>query len=264
MEEFLKEYGAVILGIIFGLFADNIYNFIRTSSPWKKFKHHFSTSEQYWRITTFFSIITVSSALAIIFYSPEGTVMNNLSFLVQLATLVFGLYVGYFAFKQMNLGRYESIVSSAKQLFVNGGDFKRAIKEYELASSIKLTFGTGAEQTECYVCLSEWAKYDRMMDRLPHVKVDHRDDLILFYLKALEPLFKEELGRLKEVFRQTVTFKKSIKKSIAAGWSSAEIKKSEVYENLSNEIKTLVEPFFKYINNQLSESEKQTFEETYS
>ena len=267
MQDFFNTNGQLLglmaLALIAGWFIRITFDWLKESSPWKKFIYRLTTAEQYWRSTAIFIILSVFMAGFTIVYSSTGNVVGNLSFLIETLTLFFGIYAGYFAFKQMNLGRYESIISSAKQLFVNGGDFKRAIKEYELASSIKLNFLTGAEQTECYACLSDWVKYDRMIDRLPHVQVDDRDELILFYLKSIGPLLREEIARLREVFRQTISFKKTIKKSINASWSTAEIKKSDAYERLSPETKTIMDNYLKYINNQLSDPEKQIFEETY-
>ncbi len=264
---FFATYGnqaiLLVLFLTFGWFGHIFFEWLKETNRWKRFRFRLSTSEQYWRISAFFVLMTVASSVVILWLSPSyETKSSNFGLLVQVATLVFGLYTGYFAFRQVNLGRFNEIATTANKLFLEG-KYKKAIKEYEAATEIKFDFINACEQAECYVCMEDWEGYERIIELLPNAQVDDRDTLLFFYVQSLGYFIDEDLKEVKGIIKKAIEAKKSMKQGVRMSWSTVDIEKSDCYKATEESIKKLFKDFSSYLNNEGEIASKEAFENAY-
>lgn len=214
----------------------------------------------YWIFSIFFLVFIFISYFIIFKYSKEINIDRNLSILNHLSTLLFAIFVGYYAFLQIAENRIEKYAEKGMLNFRNGF-YKRAKdfleKAHQLNSKdIDISLNLG----ELYLITGDDKGFKRILIFLnKHTDLDFEYKLSRFYLKIANYLIREELISARTELKNMILISKN--RNIKRLWNFREIKESNIYKNLDGESKMIFENLIKYLENNLSQCDKKCFEE---
>lgn len=219
--------------------------------------------KKYWLFVIPFSFLSISAYIFMIKSFPHENLNNNISLLNQATTLIFAIFAGYFAFQQVVENRLERLKEQGHNYFKQNS-YKRAIQYYEQALAINSKdFSVLAELLELYLVIQDDKRFNERIAILEKIVMEDYERTTVYYLKIAKLLFKQELGTAKKELKEYISLvKKKPSALVHFSWDFSDIRKSEVYQKLDGETKTIFENFINYLNKSLDESNKELFEES--
>lgn len=244
----------LIAGIIGTLL---IQNFIRELL--KNFLSKAPLIKTYWLFIIPFVVITISLYFIVIIFSTKDREVY-LSTLNHATTLIFAIFVGYFAFLQVVENRLEKLREQGHTYFKQKS-YLRAIEYYEQAYVINpKDFSILAELLEVYLVQSD-QKFDRKIVLLDKLVIEDKEKLIAFYLKTAKHLFRQDIGRANNEIVACLNFIKNKPTALTDRiWDFSDIHEADIYKKLVGEAKNIFDNFLNYIQNGLNEEKKKNFE----
>lgn len=220
--------------------------------------------KSYWTFSLIFMICCAIAYWVIFRYSPQSNLGANLNILANVSTLIFAIFVGYFAFAAVAENRLDKFKERGNNYIVTS-DFKRAIQEYDEARKIN--------PRDPYVltnlleaCLVDGniSKFDELFPLYKKIAFDGKEKLIAFYLEIAKDLLTQNLAPAKEKLAKCLEYIKSQPDSLARLiWSFREIRDvSGQYGKLTNgeDPKIILDNFITYLSKELSTNQKLLFE----
>lgn len=191
-------------------------------------------------------------------FSNQIERIENISNLLQLLTLVFGIFVGYYAFLQVAESRFEKLKESAND-YLSVNSLLRARQVYEEAHKIKpLDIIVLENLEELYLLEENYAKFDETFPLMEKSCVELDEQLAKHYLLALKGLL--ELGSTNGI-RNCLNFVRENPEALRRfTWNFQQLKHSKVYEKTTGDTRTILDNFAQYLGKSLSEERKILFE----
>jgi tetratricopeptide (TPR) repeat protein len=183
------------------------------------------------------------------------------SILGQILTLIFAIFVGYFAFLQVVEGRLDKLEERA-YFELKQRSYRRATQYYEEAYIINPKDSSVLSNLlELYLILEDYNNFDEKINQLQRISIEEKEKVALLYLQVAEFLLKQHLHEAKEEIKKLVQF---IEKHPMAlnhfNWNFSDIQDSEVYKRINGESKTIFDNLIKYVSRKLSNEQKNNFE----
>ena len=226
---------------------------------WKEFFNRTTLIKKYWKFVISFSVIAVMSGSIIYLYTENIT--NNLMLLVQALTLIFAIFVGYFAFQQVSEARLDKLIEQGLENFQEG-HYLRAIHSYEEAFRISpKNFSVLSNLQECYLLNKDDKSFNEKDKILEEILIEDGEKIIYYYLRSAKYILREDLGNAKKRIKECVNFINNSEISFPIRWSFQELRKSKLYENLQGESKSIMDNFINYLQGVLNADLKDAFEE---
>ena len=215
---------------------------------------------RYWSFVLIFCVILLVTYLLVFKYSPKSEIEIYLNVISPVATLVFAIFIGYFAFLQLVESRMTTLKQEGFNYLKQKG-YARAVKIYEQVASIDVkNFYNMAELLEIYLFQKDFTKFDEKISLLRKNTLDERDSLILFYLKISRYLLKENLLEAKEEINKLIIFSKKNPRFFNI-WDFSDMRSSATYTNLSDgEVKKILDNLIQYLSASMSPENKTKFE----
>lgn len=217
--------------------------------------------KKYWIFVVPFTLVSLMTYSLVIFLSPPENLETNLTLLNQVATLLFAIFVGYFAFQQVVENRLDKLKEQAN-LYFKQPSYLRAIQYYEEAYSINpKDFSLLAELLEVYLCIGEFKKFDEKIGRLEKLIVEDYEKSTVAYLKVCEHLFKQDLGSAKTELKSYIDLVQKDPEVLEQfRWDLSDIRKCDLCKELDGDVKTIFENLVNYLHKNLDEEKKKRFE----
>ena len=241
----------IIGGVLFLFIKKKIikyYNNFISSTP---------AIRRYWTFVIAFSLSVFISYILILNYSKN--IDRILNILGQISTLIFAIFVGYFAFLQVVENRIDKLKEEGhRQLKEKAYD--RAIKILEEVHSINISdFSNLAELIEIFLIQKYYEKFDKKISLLEKNIVDKKEKLLFFYLKIFFYVFKEHISDAKQYIDQLVEFRKT-NPNILPSWDFSDLQNSESNQSLQGDSKKYSDNIINYLRGGMSIEDKQKFE----
>lgn len=254
IKNFLEFFIITVLPIVLStLFLQYIIK-----KKWREFFNKTTLIKKYWRFVISFIIIGSVLGGAIYFYTENIT--DNLILLVQTLTLIFAIFVGYFAFQQVAENRLDKLEEKG-YVHLKKREYLRATKSYEEAFSIApKDFSVLSNLIECYLIIQDDKNFNEKKELIKKIIIEDREKLVFCYLESANFLLKQDLGKAKGEIKECIKFIKSSGLSFHSSWDFRDIKNSELYKNLNGEAKKIFDSFINYLQGILSEDQKKEFE----
>lgn len=222
----------------------------------------------WWTVLILIILSTVSYVVIFQLSINEISLDRNISMANTIITLVFAIFIGYYAFLQVAENRAERNLEQGKNLLSqNSPQFVKAMYYYELAMKFKLNdFSSVAELLEIYLANNETEKFTDLFKKIQNKKyqsiIDKYDNLIIFYLKIAKECFEGNVSKAKNIISEAIKYVQHNPNSINPTlWNFRELKTSEPYKNLevNSDRKKYIDNFILFITNQLDQSKKERF-----
>ena len=225
---------------------------------WKVLFNKTTLIKKYWKFVISFLTISIISGIIVYLYTENTT--TNLMLLTQVLTLIFAIFVGYFAFQQVSENRLDRLKEQG-HLHLRRLEYLRAIKSFEEAflASPK-NFNILANLQECYIIVQDTKNFNEKKELIEKIIIEDREKIIFYYLKSTDYLIKQDLGKAKEELAECIKFIGSSNLLLLSGWNFSDITKSDSYKNLSGESKKILDNLISYLQGILSGNEKKEFE----
>lgn len=247
---------AFFLGIIIPIILRNQFGDI-----WHKFKMWTPIIKSYWIFVIIFTISIVIAYTLIFKLSQPNNLSVHLTVLGQISALIFAIFVGYFAFLQVSINRFEKLEKDAYNYF-KSEDIKTAIVYYEQALSLQpKDFKTLGNLMEAYLIDGQYDKFDAKLPLLNKCTLEEYQKISICYLEIAKFLLQKRIGEGQDKIKECIEMIKNnpdlLRKNV---WDFSDMQKSELYKKLSGEVKTTFDNFIKYLEKQMDEKQKFEFE----
>lgn len=243
----------ILITIILTLFLEYIIK-----KNWKEFFNKTTLIKKYWKFVISFLVISILSGITIYFYTENTT--DNLILLVQVLTLIFAIFVGYFAFQQVAENRLDKLKEQGYK-HLQKSEYLRAIKSFEEAFSISpKNFTILSNLQECYIIIQDTKNFNEKKELIKKIIIEDREKIIFYYLKSADYLIKQDIGKAKEEIVECIKFIKGSNLFLFSSWNFRDIIKSNSYKNLKGESKKILDNFISYLQGILNEDQRKEFE----
>lgn len=226
---------------------------------WNNFCNKAALIKKYWLFIIPFVILSIVSYFLTFKYSSPEHLQTNLTILGQVLTLVFAIFVGYFAFLQVVENRLEKLREQGYAYF-KVQSYRRAIQYYEEAHSINpKSCIILPDLVELYLITQEEEKFKRKLELLEKIVIEDAEKIAYYYLKTAWFLFNEDLRRAKQELSILIDFAK--RASLAyVPWQFDDIKKTEIYKSLTGDARKILDNLISYLSKRLTPQQKNDFE----
>lgn len=233
----------------------------RIKHLFKSFYNKAPLIKKYWVFVVPFSLGSLIAYALVVFLSSPENLDTNLILLNQATTLLFAIFVGYFAFQQVVEYRLDKLKEQAN-LYFKQPSYLRAIQYYEEAYSINpKDFSLLAELLEVYLCIGGFKNFDEKISRLEKLIVEDYEKSTVAYLKICEHLFKQDLGSAKTELKSYIDLVQKDPEVLEQfRWDFSDIRKCDLCKELDGDVKTIFENLVNYLHKNLDEEKKKRFE----
>ena len=225
---------------------------------WKEFFNKTTLIKKYWKFVISFLVISILSGVIIYLYTED--IINNLILLIQILTLIFAIFVGYFAFQQVAENRLDKLKERGYE-HLRRQQYLRAVNFFKEAFLINpKDFDMLANLLECYVIIQDNKSFNEKKELAKKIIIEDREKMIFYYLKSTSYLIKQDLGKAKKEIAECINFIKSSNLSLFSSWSFSDIEGSDSYKNLQGESRKILDNFIIYLQGRLDKEKKKEFE----
>ncbi len=261
MFEFIVRYWYMfIFSFVLGAF---LYGFNQSGikNVYKRFSNRAPLIKRYWLFVVPFFILSVLLFFLLLKYSPANMVSTYTTILSQFLTLIFAIFIGYFAFLQLIENRADKLHELGDN-YLREKSYLRAISYYKEAHSIdSKDFSILANLAELYLIIQDFISFEEKLDLLNKSVIENSEKIIPLYLKATEYLLKQhKLNATEEINRCVNFIKKCPNALIHFSWNFSDVKNSPAYLILDGELKDIMDNFIKYLSKELNPEQKERFE----
>jgi len=261
MENFIIQYWYLliflfIMGIILCSFNQNYFKRL-----FSKFLNKAPLIRKYWIFVVLFSIIVFVLCYLIIKNLEKNDQRLYLPLVVQSATLIFAVYAGYLAFKQLMENRRDKLREDGDR-YLTRKQYKRATECYLEVSKIKPNdYESLSNILEVYLLNRNLIKFVEGLPILNKLAIEDGEKLVCSYLAAANYLLEMYNSRAREEIDDIMTLNKKNPQALEyINWNFEDIKKSSVYENLEGESKKILENLVRYLSKGMNAEQIKKFE----
>lgn len=186
--------------------------------------------------------------------------------LVQLATLVLGVFATYYALRQLVETRFNGLDESGMQE-LRRNHYSRAFEKWREAFYIKPDAVVFTNMCEALLLLGDYEKFDqyvRMSEKTSFQKkgilTEPSDRITLRYLRVARSLLEENQGEAKKHINEIVALVKE-HKLIGFAWDFIDIQQSINYQTLEGDCRTIFDNLISYLSKKMPSSIIEKFEE---
>lgn len=230
------------------------------ASMWINFRTRAKVIQRYWTFVIPFCLSSIVAYVLIIAFSPESKTELYVNILGQGTTLIFAIFVGYFAFAQVAASRFDNLMEQGRNE-LNNQNFVRASSTFEQALTIEpKNYSALSNLLELYIINGNYTQFDEKINYLKKIGVEPREKLIPLYFYALKELLQSHLLEARAAISDTIQYTKEHPRALATlRWSFIELRASEPYKNLKGETKRILDNYLRYLERGLG-NELQQFE----
>lgn len=221
-----------------------------------------SIVKYYWKFIMIFTIIYLFSYGFVFFSVNDDDVAFFISVVNDFGTLIFAIFVGYFAFLQVEENRLEKLREDA-YYYVRNQHYTRARKLYEKVFAInRKDYLAISNLLEVYLLLGDCESFDQKISYLNDAIEEGHERIVFYYLNVARYLLIEDLGNVKVKIAETIEFlKDNPDDHVKFSWEFDDIRDSKLYKDLTDQTKTLFDNFIKYLRKSLSKEDMTKFAE---
>jgi hypothetical protein len=254
----LFEIFIAIAAALTGFAANNILS----EGLFKRVLRKTALIKFYWKFVIFFALFSTLVYLGIFIVVPLTHIDTALTLVGQVLTLVFAIFVGWYAFLQVAENRIDKLEEKAGELFADG-QYQRARQAYEeIYTTNPKNFTNFAGLMELLLVTGDEIEFKRLCSSFEKTCIEDREKLIAKYLDILKDLLSENIKSAKSKLTRCVEFIKSHPQSLSKlGWQFKELRDSAIYQSLEGDSKIILDNFLKYLNLELAVEQRSKFEE---
>ena len=217
--------------------------------------------KKYWIFVIPFILLSSILYVLVFYFSTTNNLNNNLTVLNQAITLIFAIFVGYFAFQQVVENRFDKLKEQG-HLYFKQQSYLRAIEYYEEAYLINSRdFSLLAELLELYLSIQNFNKFNEKIHFLEKLRIEDYEWSTLYYLKIAQCILKKDFGSAEKTLKEYL--KKSKKDPLILmhfNWDFSDIRKCEPCKLLKGELKTIFDNLIVYLNKGFDDVKRLKFE----
>jgi|SRR5688572_10013447 len=227
---------------------------------WRSFRDRTQLIKRYWTFVVPFTVLSVAAYTAVWIFVPVVNRDAALDVLGVAMTLIFAIFVGYFAFLQLAENRLDKLIEQGdRELYEKS--YSRAIGSYEKALSIDpKNYHVLSNVLELYLMTGDSVAFEERLPRLGLNGVEHYEKLVYLYLCALKYLLIGHTIDARAAIQDAVEFVKQHPEALdRLRWNFSDLRESKIYQDLQGESKELLTNFVRYLERGLG-ADRQRFE----
>ena len=220
-----------------------------------------SLIKRYWTFTIPFFVLASILYVLVFRFSPELKLQINIEILGQMLTLIFAIFIGYFAFLQVVESRFEKLKEQGYRS-LKQKSYRRAREYYEQAHLINpKDFSVLSDLTELYLIIQDNVGFQNKIRLLERTVIETREKIVLFYLRTTRFLLLQDLGNAKSELNELLKFLKESPEFLTHfSWNFDDIRACPSYKNLKGDPKLILDNLIAYLQKQLQDAQKRAFE----
>lgn len=190
--------------------------------------------------------------------------MAVFNLIIQLATLVLGIFAAYYALRQLVETRFTSLDEAGLNELKNS-HYSRAFEKWREAFYIKPEATVFTNMCESLLLMGEYDAFDQYVEisqgegfLKKEIIQESSDKIILLYLKAIRHLLVKNQGQAEKYIESLITLKEGM---LGFQWDFMDLRRSLAYQNLSGECKNIAENLISYLSKNIQPTRKRDFEE---
>ncbi len=193
----------------------------------------------------------------------DQVAVSNL--IVQLATLVLGIFAAYYALRQLVETRFTGLDEAGMQE-LKRSHYSRAFEKWREAFYIKPEASVFTNMMEALLLVGDYDTFDEYI-RIPQnrsfsgkeIFQEVSDQIVLLYLKSIRHLLVKNQGETEKQISSIVELVK--KESLPnLAWDFMDLRRSLVYQDLNGECKQIAENLISYLSKDMPSVRKAEFE----
>ena len=219
-------------------------------------------------------LILISFSIAtyfLLFESKKNFELSNqiaaANLIVQIATLVLGIFAAYYALRQLVETRFVGLDEAGMQELKHS-HYSRAFEKWREAFYIKPDVSVFTNMCESLLLIGEYETFDQFiqLSETPgflkkKIFQEISDQITLLYLRSIRHLLVKNQGAAEGHIKELVAL---VKKEGLPGfqWDFLDLQRSPVYQDLGNgECKDIAENLISYLSKTIQPSRKKEFED---
>lgn len=169
--------------------------------------------------------------------------------------LVFGIFVGYFAFRQVVESRLDKLRDKAYYA-LKDKSYIRAIGYYKDICSIdRKDHSALSTLLELYLINGDYLEFDERVMDLDRLSIEPAENLNSYYLKALNYILKGYINDANTAIKGAIEFVQDNPKTLEAfKWDFSDVQGSYAYEQATGDLRKTLDNLIRYLSRGLGEN----------
>ncbi|MFZ2310668.1 MAG: hypothetical protein WAW11_03925 [Patescibacteria group bacterium] len=243
---------------------------ITRKNVWEKIFPYPSFSTRFWTsLTVVFIVFSLASYYVVFkvdFLSDLSNKIAVFGIIVQLFTLIFGVFAVYFALRQLIENRFASLDKTGFDE-VKNRHYLRAIDKWTEAFYIKPDIAIFTNLCEAFLLVGDYHKFDayiKMSEEkgLTRKKfiVEACDRIVLLFLRTVRNLLIKNQGEAEVHIGKIIELVKN-NGLIGFQWDFLDISTSSTFQDLNGECREIAENLISYLSKNMTPNRLKAFEE---
>lgn len=253
------KWQTLLLGIAIVVF---LTLFIQKSIRWvfKHARYKASFIKPYWQFSIIFAVVGVIVYLLVFWLSPESTIDVAINVTNTSLTLVFAIFVGYYAFMQVAENRVEKYKEEV-QLHIHNRDYIRAALICEKVYKINpKDFWALSNLLEIRLITGEDEWFLAHIEELHDTVKEHWEQVAYYYLKIIRDLFKQHISETQASIKLLLEYIRKNPDSLERNkWAYRDVKMCDCFKQLTGDSKKIIENVIRYLERGMNDDEKKYF-----
>lgn len=217
--------------------------------------------KNYWQFSIFFVCLSITAYILIFYFFTEKDLNIALSVVNTALTIIFAVFVGYYAFMQVAEIRVDRNREEADRYLVAKNYFRAALKYEELFIMNPNDYHSLSNLLEIKLIDGEDEYFQLHIDKLQKTVIEPSENITCFFLKIAKELFLQRIGDAKIQIHLLVKFVNGTPNALSNHkWSYNEVRSSERFQDLTGEALEIFQNVIKFLENKLKGDEKEAFE----
>ena len=217
--------------------------------------------KQYWQFSIFFVCLAIAAYIGIFYFFSGDNLSTAISVLNAALTIIFAIFVGYYAFMQVAEIRVNRNREEADRYLNEQNYFRAALKYEELFRMNPNDYHCLSNLLEIKLIDSQDEFFQMNIDELQKTVVEPSENITCYFLKIAKELFLQRIGDAKTQIKLLTQYVSKNPEALSNHrWSYSDVSRSKRFQELAGETKDIFETLIKYLQNRLNEKEKEAFE----
>lgn len=217
--------------------------------------------KHYWQFSISFVCLSIAAYIFIFTFFAEKDLNIAVSVVNTALTIIFAVFVGYYAFMQVAEIRVNRNREEADRYLNEKNYFRAALKYEELFIMNPNDYHSLSNLLEIKLIDGKDEYFQLHIDELQKSVIEPSENITCFFLKIAKELFLQRIGDAKIQIHFLIKFVNENPNALSNHrWSYNDVSSSKRFQDLTGEALEIFQNVIKFLENKLKGDEKEAFE----